>query len=80
MNFELTEEQRAFAESVRRFARQELAPGALARAHSASYPPIISNTCNGSKTHVCGTANYLKYSSNYRDTACVFQVSLDVSR
>ena len=38
MNFELTEEQRAFAESVRRFAKQELAPGALERAHSGKYP------------------------------------------
>lgn len=38
MNFELTAEQRAFAESVRRFARQELAPGALARAHDSKYP------------------------------------------
>lgn len=38
MNFELDEEQRAFAESVRRFAKQELAPGALERAHSGKYP------------------------------------------
>ena len=38
MNFALTEEQQAFAESVRRFARQELAPGALQRAHSPKYP------------------------------------------
>ncbi len=38
MDFELNEEQRAFAEAVRRFARQELAPGALERAHSAKYP------------------------------------------
>src|SRR4051812_21449258 len=38
MNFALTEEQQAFAESVRRFARQELASGALARAHSPKYP------------------------------------------
>ena len=38
MNFQLTEEQRAFAESVRRFAGQELAAGALERAHSARYP------------------------------------------
>ncbi len=38
MNFELNEEQRAFAESVRRFAQAELAPGALERAHDAVYP------------------------------------------
>ncbi|HYC37852.1 MAG TPA: acyl-CoA dehydrogenase family protein [Usitatibacter sp.] len=38
MDFELTQEQRAFAESVRRFARAELAPGAVARAHAAGYP------------------------------------------
>ncbi len=38
MNFELSEEQRAFADSVRRFAKQELAPGALERAHSGKYP------------------------------------------
>jgi len=33
MNFDLTEEQQMFAESVRRFARAELADGALERAH-----------------------------------------------
>jgi alkylation response protein AidB-like acyl-CoA dehydrogenase len=38
MDFEFTEEQRAFAESVRRFAQAELAPGALARAHDPAYP------------------------------------------
>jgi alkylation response protein AidB-like acyl-CoA dehydrogenase len=38
MNFELSEEHQAFAESVRRFAQDKLAPGALARAHSAQYP------------------------------------------
>jgi alkylation response protein AidB-like acyl-CoA dehydrogenase len=38
MNFDHTEDERAFAESVRRFARQELAPGALARAHDSRYP------------------------------------------
>ena len=38
MNFALAEEQAAFAESVRRFARAELAPGALERAHSPKYP------------------------------------------
>lgn len=38
MNFELSEEHQAFAESVRRFAQDKLAPGALERAHSAHYP------------------------------------------
>lgn len=38
MDFQLSPEERAFAESVRRFARDELAAGALERAHSAKYP------------------------------------------
>jgi len=38
MDFEFTVEQRAFAESVRRFAQAELAPGALERAHDPAYP------------------------------------------
>jgi alkylation response protein AidB-like acyl-CoA dehydrogenase len=38
MDFRPSPEQEAFAESVRRFARAELAPGALARAHDARYP------------------------------------------
>ena len=38
MNFEFTDEQRMFAESVRRFARAELAPGALKRAHDPHFP------------------------------------------
>ncbi len=38
MNFELESEQTIFAESVRKFAREKLAPGALARAHDPSYP------------------------------------------
>lgn len=38
MDFQLNEEHRAFSDSVARFARQELAPGALERAHSKSYP------------------------------------------
>lgn len=38
MDFELSEEHQAFADSVRRFARDKLADGALARAHSAAYP------------------------------------------
>jgi hypothetical protein len=38
MNFELTEEQRAFQDSVRRFAQRELSSGILERAHSSKYP------------------------------------------
>lgn len=38
MEFELSEEQRTFADSVRRFANARLAAGALARAHDPVYP------------------------------------------
>lgn len=38
MDFHLNEEQRAFADSVRRFATDQLAAGALERAHSNEYP------------------------------------------
>jgi alkylation response protein AidB-like acyl-CoA dehydrogenase len=38
MHFELTEQEKAFAESVRRFAQKELAAGALDRAHAVDYP------------------------------------------
>jgi alkylation response protein AidB-like acyl-CoA dehydrogenase len=38
MDFRLSPEQEAFAESVRRFARDELAPRALERAHDSKYP------------------------------------------
>ena len=38
MNFSLTPDQIAFADSVDRLARTELAPGALKRAHSTDYP------------------------------------------
>ena len=38
MDFELTQEQAAFADSVRRFARAKLAEGALQRAHDPNYP------------------------------------------
>ncbi len=38
MNFELSEEHQAFADSVARFAQDKLAPGALERAHASSYP------------------------------------------
>ncbi|RJG02600.1 acyl-CoA dehydrogenase family protein [Noviherbaspirillum sedimenti] len=38
MEFDLNEEQRAFADTVRRFAKSELAAGAVERAHSHGYP------------------------------------------
>lgn len=38
MDFDLTTEQAAFAETVRRFARAKLADGALQRAHDPHYP------------------------------------------
>ncbi len=38
MDFHLDAEQRAFADSVRRFAIEQLAEGALERAHSNEYP------------------------------------------
>jgi alkylation response protein AidB-like acyl-CoA dehydrogenase len=38
VDFELDEESRAFAASVRRFAREKLAGGALKRAHDPAYP------------------------------------------
>jgi alkylation response protein AidB-like acyl-CoA dehydrogenase len=38
MDFELTQDQAAFAESVCRFARAKLADGALSRAHDPNYP------------------------------------------
>jgi len=38
VDFQLSAEQRAFAQSVRRFAHDTLAAGALERAHSAKYP------------------------------------------
>ncbi len=38
MDFELSEEHRAFAASVRRFARDKLAAGALERAHAPGVP------------------------------------------
>jgi alkylation response protein AidB-like acyl-CoA dehydrogenase len=38
MNFEFTAEQKQFAETVRRFAREQLAPGALKRAHDPRFP------------------------------------------
>lgn len=38
MDFQLSGEHQAFADSVRRFARDKLAAGALQRAHSSDYP------------------------------------------
>jgi alkylation response protein AidB-like acyl-CoA dehydrogenase len=38
MNFDFTDEQKLFAESVRRFARDHLAAGALKRAHDTGFP------------------------------------------
>jgi alkylation response protein AidB-like acyl-CoA dehydrogenase len=38
MNFDFTDEQRLFAESVGRFARDHLATGALKRAHNPGFP------------------------------------------
>jgi alkylation response protein AidB-like acyl-CoA dehydrogenase len=38
MNFDFTPEQKLFAEQVRRFAQNELAAGALARAHDPRFP------------------------------------------
>ncbi len=38
MDFELTGEEKAFADSVRRFAQAKLKEGALKRAHDPSYP------------------------------------------
>jgi alkylation response protein AidB-like acyl-CoA dehydrogenase len=42
MDFSLDEQQRAFADSVANFARKELADGALARAHSATFPHDVA--------------------------------------
>lgn len=38
MDFSLSEEHQAYADAVARFAQDQLAPGALERAHSHSYP------------------------------------------
>ena len=38
MNFDFTEEQKLFAESVRRFAQAHLAKDALKRAHEPRFP------------------------------------------
>ena len=38
MKFDFSEEQQLFAEQVRRFAREQLANGALKRAHEPGFP------------------------------------------
>ena len=38
MDFDLSEEQKIFVDTVRRFAANKLAAGAVARAHSDDYP------------------------------------------
>ena len=43
MNFELSSEQQAFADAVGKFSLNELAPGALERAHSPHYPWDIAS-------------------------------------
>lgn len=42
MNFELSEEQRSFADSVRRFAEANLKEGALERAHDPRFPRDVA--------------------------------------
>ena len=42
MDFNLSEEHRSFADSVRRFAHDKLAAGALQRAHSAAHPADVA--------------------------------------
>ena len=42
MNFELTDEQKMFCDSVRGFAKKHLAAGALARAHEEAHPWEVS--------------------------------------
>jgi len=42
MDFNLSEEHASFADSVRRFAHDRLAAGALQRAHSADYPREVA--------------------------------------
>jgi alkylation response protein AidB-like acyl-CoA dehydrogenase len=42
MDFDLTEEQQILCDSIRRFARRELAPGAVARAAAPAYPRDVA--------------------------------------
>lgn len=47
MNFDLSEEQQMFADSVRRFAQSNLANGALARAHDPRFPFDVARLMAG---------------------------------
>ena len=47
MDFQLTEEQRIFQDSVRGFAERNLAEGALARAHASDYPRDVAKLLAG---------------------------------
>src|SRR5262249_51158576 len=47
MDFEFTAEQKAFADSAGRFARERLAEGALKRAHDPRYPWNIAQMLAG---------------------------------
>lgn len=47
MDFELTREQEAFQDVVRAFARRELEPRALERAHAAGYPREVAGKMAG---------------------------------
>jgi len=42
MDFSFTAEQQAFVDSVRRFARDQLAPGAMERAHASRFPRDVA--------------------------------------
>jgi len=42
MDFSFTAEQQAFVDSVRRFARDQLAPGAMERAHAGRFPRNVA--------------------------------------
>src|SRR4029077_543664 len=46
MNFEFTEEQKLFAESVRKFALAELEADALSRAHNPRFPFDVARLMN----------------------------------
>ena len=47
MDFSLTEDQRIFADSVRRFAEEHLAEGALKRAHTPGFPYDVAQLAAG---------------------------------
>ncbi len=47
MDFNLSEEHAGFADSVRRFAQDKLAAGALQRAHSQAYPADVARLLAG---------------------------------